>query len=61
MKRCMFRGWSFGFQWNLKLFMLGAGKGKKFGDEIECVCWGGEGKKGLESCLQNSEGLKGTE
>ena len=57
----MFRGWSFAFQWNLKLFILGAGKGKKFGDEIECVCWGGEGKKGLESCLQNSEGLKGTE
>ena len=61
MKRCMFKGWSFGLQWNLKPFTLGVGKGKKFGDEIGCVCCGGEGKKGLESCLQNSEGLKGTD
>lgn len=36
MKRCVcLEDGPFGLQWNLKLLMLGAGKGKKFGDEIE--------------------------
>lgn len=36
MKRCMFRGGHMACN-DLKLFKLGAGKGKNFGEEIGCL------------------------
>lgn len=62
----MFRGQLYGMQGDLKPIRCGAGKGKKLGEEetvqhgeeIGCVCWDGLGEKGLESCRQNSEGLR---